>query len=156
MQWTLLSTVISTKIADFCPYLQIIHDVDILAREVCGDYLGLIVRLLSSCSAEVHDSVKESILQGGKSLSGMIPPVISTIIDLMAEKAAEVLILLKMHFSYIVFAWICPFQLSVDANFLVSFTCFTLMVVFGNNILVSGLAMILICYILLFMKPCRS
>lgn len=90
----------SPWIADFCLYLQIIHDVDFLAREVCSDYLGLILQLLSSCSAEVHDSVKESILHRGKSLSDMIPPIIRTIIDAMAEKAAEVLTLSSNAFSF--------------------------------------------------------
>ncbi|KAK4750699.1 hypothetical protein SAY87_004181 [Trapa incisa] len=76
-------------------FINIIHDVDFLAREVCGNYLRLILQLLSSCSADVHDSVKESILQGGKSLNDMIPLVISTIVDDIADKAAEELRQLK-------------------------------------------------------------
>lgn len=69
---------------------QVIHDVRFLAREVCGDYLGLVLRLLSSCSAEVRDSVKDSILQGGKSLNDIVPSIINTIVEALVEKSVEV------------------------------------------------------------------
>lgn len=69
---------------------QVIHDVRLLAREVCGDYLGLVLRLLSSCSAEVHDSVKDSILQGGKSLNDIVPSIINAIVEALVEKSVEV------------------------------------------------------------------
>ncbi|OWM65486.1 hypothetical protein CDL15_Pgr009076 [Punica granatum] len=73
-------------------FIYIIHDIDLLAQEVRGDYLRHILQLLSSCSAEICDSVKDSILHGGNSLSDMIPQVISTIIEALAEKAAESLL----------------------------------------------------------------
>ncbi|PKI53295.1 hypothetical protein CRG98_026323 [Punica granatum] len=76
-------------------FIYIIHDIDLLAQEVRGDYLRHILQLLSSCSAEICDSVKDSILHGGNSLSDMIPQVISTIIEALAEKAAEELRQLK-------------------------------------------------------------
>ncbi|KAI6682729.1 hypothetical protein NL676_028642 [Syzygium grande] len=75
--------------------IYVIHDVRLLAREVCGDYLGLVLRLLSSCSAEVHDSVKDSILQGGKSLNDIVPSIINAIVEALVEKSVEDLRQLK-------------------------------------------------------------
>ncbi len=45
---------------------------------------------LSSCSSEVLDLVSQSILQGVKSLSDLVPVVINTIIDTLVEKSVEV------------------------------------------------------------------
>lgn len=73
-----------------CFAFQVIHDVHFLAREVCGDYLGLVLQLLSSCSAEVHDFVKDSILQGGKSLNDIVPSIINAIVEALVEKSVEV------------------------------------------------------------------
>lgn len=70
--------------------MQIIHDINCLATEVSGDYLTHVLQLLSSCSSEVLDLVKQSILEGGKSLSSMLPVVINTIVDALVEKAVEV------------------------------------------------------------------
>lgn len=70
--------------------MQIIHDINCLASEVCGDYLGRVLQLLSACSADVLDSVKQSILQGGKSLEDLVPLVINAIIEALVEKAVEV------------------------------------------------------------------
>lgn len=69
---------------------QIIHDIDCLATEVSGDYLAHVLQLLSSCSSEVLDLVKQSILDGGKSLSTLLPIAINTIVDALVEKAVEV------------------------------------------------------------------
>jgi hypothetical protein len=70
--------------------LQIIDDVKCLEKEVCGDYLEQVLQLLSSCSADVLDSVKQSILQGGRSLKDLVPLVINTIIEALVEKSVEV------------------------------------------------------------------
>lgn len=70
--------------------MQVIHDITCLATEVSGDYLDHVLRLLSSCSTEVLDLVKQSILDGGKSLNTILPTVINTIIEGLVEKAVEV------------------------------------------------------------------
>lgn len=55
-----------------------------------GDYLGHVLELLKSCSIEVLDLVKESILQGGNSLKDTLPLVINSIVDALVEKSVEV------------------------------------------------------------------
>lgn len=75
--------------------LYIIHDVKLLADEVCGDYIGHVMKLLSSCPSEVLDPVKQSMLQSAKSLENMIPLVIKSIIDALVEKSVEALLQLK-------------------------------------------------------------
>lgn len=70
--------------------MQVIHDITCLATEVSGDYLDHVLWLLSSCSTEVLDLVKQSVLDGGKSLSTTLPLVINTIIEGLVEKAVEV------------------------------------------------------------------
>lgn len=76
-------------------FIYIIHDINCLASEVCGDYLGQVLQILSSCSAAVLDSVKQSILHGGKSLEDLAPLVINTIIEALVEKSVEDLRQLK-------------------------------------------------------------
>jgi len=58
--------------------------------EVCGDYLEHVVQLLSSCPAEVLDSIKQSMLQSGKCLEGIAPVVIKSITESLVEKSVEV------------------------------------------------------------------
>lgn len=58
--------------------------------EVSGDYVGHVMKLLSSCPSEVLDPVKQSILQSAKSLENMVPPVIKSIVDVLVEKSVEV------------------------------------------------------------------
>lgn len=70
--------------------MQIIHDLNCLATEVCGDYLQHVLQLLSSCSSDVLDLVKQSILQSGKSLTDLVPLVINTIVETLVEKSVEV------------------------------------------------------------------
>lgn len=70
--------------------LQIIHDINFLAKEISDDYLERVLELLSSCSADVLDSIKQSILQGGKSLKDLVPLLINTIIKALVEKSIEV------------------------------------------------------------------
>lgn len=76
-------------------FIYIIHDINCLATEVSGDYLTRVLQLLSSCSSEVLGLVKQSILDGGKSLSSMLPVVINTIVGALVEKAVEDLRQLK-------------------------------------------------------------
>ncbi|KAE8123920.1 hypothetical protein FH972_018837 [Carpinus fangiana] len=76
-------------------FIYIIHDVNCLVKEVCGGYLERVLELLSSCSADVLDSVKQSILQGGRSLMDLVPLVINTIIEALVEKSVEDLRQLK-------------------------------------------------------------
>ncbi|KNA08973.1 hypothetical protein SOVF_157850 [Spinacia oleracea] len=75
--------------------LYIIHDVKHLVDEVSGDYVGHVMKLLSSCPSEVLDPVKQSILQSAKSLENMVPPVIKSIVDVLVEKSVEALLQLK-------------------------------------------------------------
>ena len=102
--------------------LQIIHDVNCLALEVCGDYLGQVLQILSSCSAAVLDLVKQSILHGGKSLEDFVPLVINIIIEALVEKSVEVSYNLSMILSEItlegvgVLLFICCFKYFLDCN----------------------------------------
>lgn len=66
------------------------HDVRILASELSGDYLGHVLQLLDSCSAEVRDLVKQSILQAGKSLEELLPSIMEVMIEVIVEKSVEV------------------------------------------------------------------
>ncbi|KAG6753203.1 hypothetical protein POTOM_043250 [Populus tomentosa] len=70
-------------------FLYIIHDINCLSTEVCGDYLEHVLQLLSSCSADVLDLVKQSILQGGKSLNDLTPLAINAITDALVDEAVK-------------------------------------------------------------------
>ncbi|CAN1129922.1 Conserved oligomeric Golgi complex subunit 2 [Linum perenne] len=76
-------------------YLQVIHDIKSLSTEVCGSYLEHIVKLLSSCSTDVIDLIRQSIVQGGKSLDDLAPLVMKAVIDTLKDKAEEDLKQLK-------------------------------------------------------------
>ncbi|KAK4486144.1 hypothetical protein RD792_008812 [Penstemon davidsonii] len=76
-------------------FLYIIHDLRCLVEEVCGDYLEHVLGLLKSCSSEVLDLVKQSILQGGNSLQILQPFVINSIVETLVEKSVEDLRQLK-------------------------------------------------------------
>ncbi|GJS26809.1 conserved oligomeric Golgi complex subunit 2 [Tanacetum coccineum] len=69
--------------------IYVIHDLNHLAADVCGDFIGHVFEILKFCSTEVVDLVKGSILQGGKSLKDLVPSVIESIIDTLAEKCNE-------------------------------------------------------------------
>ncbi|KAK4414140.1 Conserved oligomeric Golgi complex subunit [Sesamum alatum] len=69
--------------------LYIIHDLKCLVEEVCGSYLGNVLEVLKSCSTEVLDLVKESILQGGNSLKVLQPLVMNSIVETIVEKCVE-------------------------------------------------------------------
>ncbi|GER31966.1 conserved oligomeric Golgi complex subunit [Striga asiatica] len=77
---------ISTAPDDF---LYIIHDINFLVEEICGDYLEHVLGLLEQCSPEVLDLVKQSILQGGNSLKVIQPRAINSIVESLVEKSLE-------------------------------------------------------------------
>ncbi|PON72169.1 COG complex component [Trema orientale] len=70
-------------------FIYVIHDINGLVTEVSGDYLHNVLQLLSSYSQDVLDVVKQSILQGGKSLNDLVPLVINTIVETLVEKSVE-------------------------------------------------------------------
>ncbi|KAL8230540.1 hypothetical protein R6Q57_000318 [Mikania cordata] len=71
-------------------FVYIVNDLDILAAEICGNYVGHVLEIINSCSTEeVLDLVKNSISQGGKSLRDLVPSVIDSIIDTLVEKSNE-------------------------------------------------------------------
>lgn len=70
--------------------MQIIHDLGYLATVVAGNFLETVLQLLSSCPADVLDSVKQSILHSGKSLNNLMPKVIGAIVASLVEKSVEV------------------------------------------------------------------
>lgn len=70
--------------------MQIIHDLDCLATVVSGNFLETVLQLLSSCTADVLDSVKHSVLHSGKSLNNLMPEVIGAIVASLVEKSVEV------------------------------------------------------------------
>lgn len=76
-------------------FIYIIQDLNILEEEVCGNYVGHVLELLNSCSNEVLDLLKRSILQGGRSLKDLVPQVINCIIETLVEKSVEDLRQLK-------------------------------------------------------------
>ncbi|KAL1211677.1 Conserved oligomeric Golgi complex subunit 2 [Cardamine amara subsp. amara] len=70
-------------------FVYVIHDVNCLVLEVCGNYVGHISNYLSSCSSEVLDVVRKSMLQGGESLENVLPLVTKTIIEVTVDKSVE-------------------------------------------------------------------
>ncbi|KAA3476169.1 conserved oligomeric Golgi complex subunit 2 [Gossypium australe] len=75
--------------------LQVIHDINFLGKEISGAYLDHVLRVLSSCSTEILDLVKQSILHCGKSLDDLLPLVINTIKEALVQKSVEDLRQLK-------------------------------------------------------------
>ncbi|KAL0843278.1 hypothetical protein Bca101_016523 [Brassica carinata] len=76
-------------------FVYVIHDVNCLVSEVRSDYVGHISHYLSSCSSEVLDVVKKSMLQGVESLENVLPLVKKTIIEVIVDKSVEELSQLK-------------------------------------------------------------
>ncbi|KAK3040632.1 hypothetical protein RJ639_026953 [Escallonia herrerae] len=74
---------------------QLIHDLNCLAAEICGGYLEHVLERLRSCSTEVLDIVKHSILQSGKALKDIIPQLITSIIETLVGQSVEDLRQLK-------------------------------------------------------------
>uniref|UniRef100_A0A1J3DP33 Conserved oligomeric Golgi complex subunit 2 n=1 Tax=Noccaea caerulescens TaxID=107243 RepID=A0A1J3DP33_NOCCA len=79
---------VSATVEDF---VYVIHDVNFLIAEVCGDYLGHVSHYISSCSIEVLDVVRMSMLQGGDKLKEVLPLVTNTIIEVIVDKSVECL-----------------------------------------------------------------
>lgn len=71
-------------------YLQVMHDIGSLVTELNGNYLEHVLQLLTSCPTEVLGIVKQSILQGAKSLKDLIPIIMDTMIEALVEKSVEV------------------------------------------------------------------
>ncbi|GAB2269700.1 Conserved oligomeric Golgi complex subunit 2 [Dionaea muscipula] len=69
--------------------VYVIHDINFLVSEICGDYLQLVLQLLASCPADVQDLVKQGILQSGTSLKDLAAPVMNSIIEALVEKSVE-------------------------------------------------------------------
>ncbi|MFS7971556.1 putative COG complex component, COG2, oligomeric Golgi complex, subunit 2 [Helianthus anomalus] len=70
--------------------VYIINDLDNLAAEVCGNYIGHVFDAIKTSTTEdVLDLVKISISQGGKSLKDLVPSVIDSIIDTLVDKSNE-------------------------------------------------------------------
>ncbi|PPD79392.1 hypothetical protein GOBAR_DD23690 [Gossypium barbadense] len=79
----------------YIAHAQVIHDINCLGKEISGAYLDHVLRVLSSCSTEVLDLVKQSILHCGKSLDDLLPLVINTIKEALVQKSVEDLRQLK-------------------------------------------------------------
>ncbi|EPS73270.1 hypothetical protein M569_01480, partial [Genlisea aurea] len=76
--------------------VYIIHDINCVVDQVCGDYLDNILEvLLKTCSPDVLDVVRKSILQGGNSLRALQPAVINSIVESLVERSVEDLRQLK-------------------------------------------------------------
>lgn len=69
--------------------ILVIHDIRCLVELVRGDYLQHVLQLLSSCSPDVLESVRQSILQGAQSLKSIEPLVIKAVVESLVEKSVE-------------------------------------------------------------------
>ncbi|KAJ8646126.1 hypothetical protein MRB53_007874 [Persea americana] len=76
-------------------FIYVMHDIGCLVTELNGNYLEHVLQLLSSCPTEVLGILKQSILQGSKSLKDLIPIIMDTIIEALVEKSVEDLRQLK-------------------------------------------------------------
>lgn len=70
--------------------LQVMHDVTFLGSELSGVFLGQVIQVLGSCSDEVVDLVRQSILQAGKNLEDLLPAIMDTMVEAIVEKSVEV------------------------------------------------------------------
>ncbi|EOA29583.1 hypothetical protein CARUB_v10013037mg [Capsella rubella] len=70
-------------------FVYVIHDVNCLVSEIRGNFPEHISHYLSSCSSEVLDVVRRSILEGGESLENVLPLVTNTIIEVIVDKSVE-------------------------------------------------------------------
>ncbi|KAJ4974413.1 hypothetical protein NE237_007587 [Protea cynaroides] len=76
-------------------FILVMHDIDYLVNELGNDFLNHVLRLLASCSIEVLDLVKQSLLQCGRSLKDLVPLILNTMIEALVEKSVEDLRQLK-------------------------------------------------------------
>ncbi|XP_058752104.1 conserved oligomeric Golgi complex subunit 2-like [Vicia villosa] len=70
-------------------FILVIHDIRCLEEHVRGDYLQHVVQVLSSCSSDVLESVRQSILQSGQSLKSLEPLVVKAVVESLVEKSVE-------------------------------------------------------------------
>ncbi|XP_020206306.1 conserved oligomeric Golgi complex subunit 2 [Cajanus cajan] len=77
---------VSAVIDDF---IFVIHDIRYLEEQVRGDYLQHVLQLLSSCSPDVLESIRQSILLSGQSLKSLEPFVIKAVVESLVEKSVE-------------------------------------------------------------------
>ncbi|KAK4264502.1 hypothetical protein QN277_025666 [Acacia crassicarpa] len=70
-------------------FILIIHDIRCLEEHVDGDFLQHVLQILSSCSSDVLELVRQSILQCGQSLKDLEPLVIKTVVESLVEKSVE-------------------------------------------------------------------
>ncbi|KAJ3692310.1 hypothetical protein LUZ60_012660 [Juncus effusus] len=76
-------------------FVYVIHDINILVKQISGEFLGQINQLLNSCSDEVINLVRNSILQAGNSINEIIPIILDVMIESIVEKSVEDLRQLK-------------------------------------------------------------
>lgn len=88
-------------------HLQVIHDIRCLEEHVRGDYLQHVVHVLSSCSSDVLESVRQSILQSGQSLKSLEPLVVKAVVESLVEKSVEVGCILQCLFIKLVVLFRC-------------------------------------------------
>ncbi|KAJ1685217.1 hypothetical protein LUZ63_016607 [Rhynchospora breviuscula] len=77
---------ISAPVEDF---VYVFHDVSVLISELSGDFLGHVSQLLSNCSDEVVQLVRESIAQASQLLQQLLPVILDTMIESIVEKSVE-------------------------------------------------------------------
>ncbi|KAL9677212.1 hypothetical protein QQ045_005440 [Rhodiola kirilowii] len=70
-------------------FIYILHDLNRLKLDISGDYLQLVQQCLSSCSSNTLDLIKQSILEGAKSLNTLVHDVIETVVQALFEKSVE-------------------------------------------------------------------
>ncbi|MQL79814.1 hypothetical protein Taro_012235 [Colocasia esculenta] len=61
-----------------------------LVAELKDNFLGNVLQLLNSCSPEVLDLVKQSVLRAGKSLGDLLPSLLDAIVEAIVDKSAEI------------------------------------------------------------------
>ncbi|KAI4336306.1 hypothetical protein L6164_014846 [Bauhinia variegata] len=70
-------------------FIFIIHDIRCLEEQIRGNYLQHVLQVLSSCSPDILELVKQSILQGGQLLEDLEPSVIKAVVESLVEKSVE-------------------------------------------------------------------
>ncbi|PKU79464.1 conserved oligomeric Golgi complex subunit 2 isoform X1 [Dendrobium catenatum] len=92
---TWLSAGLLTRNAAAEDFIYVIHDVGFLVAELSGNFLTHVLQLLESCSTEVLDLVRRSILQAVTSLNDTLPIVKNSMVEGIAERSFEDLKQLK-------------------------------------------------------------
>ncbi|KAJ4794704.1 Conserved oligomeric Golgi complex subunit 2 [Rhynchospora pubera] len=83
---------ISAPVEDF---VYVFHDVSVLISELSGNFLEHVSQLLSNCSDEVVQLVRESIAQAIQLLQQLMPVILDIMIESIVEKSVEDLWQLK-------------------------------------------------------------